>query len=54
MFYLCECAHLRFVADMAEKVRSILVNRPGSVSPPSEDKKPTTMKMNQKIPAMRP
>ena len=49
IFYQCECTHIRFVANMAVKVRQVLVNWPVPVSPPSEDKKPTTMNMTRKF-----
>ena len=54
MLNLCKCTHLRLVANMDVKAGQVLVNGPVHVPPLSADKKPTTMKMNQKILATRP
>ena len=53
MLNLRKCAHLRLVANMDVKARSVLVNGPVPVPPPSADKKPATVKMSQKILATR-
>ena len=53
MLILCKCTHLRLVANMDVKARQVLVNGPVPVPPPFADKKPTTVKMNQKTLATR-